>query len=228
MIYTDSLKRAFCRIRVLRAVTYRNGILIGHPGILCLARRKFGRISFSQKTEERYKSMDKVPLEYELIYRAPMISYMKIAQVTSSFSVLALCVVGAYKYITDPINIFPLTFKLNEYNELGDIELGDNLFPVVSVFIIFNVGISAVTLRYPLRIYHHEEANSYICVKNRFLPLTTKKITFHAGDVQRHVPRLSFLLPWRNALFKVQKRTMFIMENNFRTPADFNTMLKIQ
>jgi hypothetical protein len=151
---------------------------------------------------------------------------MKMAHVTSSFSMLSLCVVGAYKYITDPINTFRLTVKLSEFNELGDIEL-DNPFFVVTVFIIFNVGIGAVTLRYPLRIYHHEETNSYICVMSRFLPLTTKNITFHAGDVQRHIPRMSLLLPWKNALFKVGKRTMFIMENNFRKPADFNTMLKI-
>jgi hypothetical protein len=227
MIYTDLLKRSFCRITILRAMTYRSGILTGHPSIRCLTRRNLSNISFSQKTEARYKSIDKVPLEYELIYRAPMISYVKMANVTSSLSILSLCVVGAYKYIRDPINTFHLTLKLNEFSKLGDSELDDNLFLVVSAFIIFNVGVGAVTLRYPLRIYHHEEAKSYICVMSRFLPLTTKNITFHAGDVRRHIPRMSSLLPWKNALFKVGKQTMFIMENNFRTPADFNTMLQI-
>jgi hypothetical protein len=227
MIYADSLKRAFCRIMVLKGMTYRSGILTGHPSILCLTRRKLSRLPFSEKTEARYKSLDKIPSEYELIYRAPMISYVNMAHLTSSFSILALCVVGTCKYITDPENIFSLTFKFSEFNKHGDIELGDNLFLVVGVFMIFNVGIGALTLRYPLRIYHHEEANSYICVMHGFLPLTTKNITFHAGDVRRHIPRMSFLLPWNNALFKVGKRTMFIMENNFRTPADFNTMLNI-
>jgi hypothetical protein len=225
-MYMDSLKRAFCRITVLRSVMYRSGILIGHPDSLHLTSRQFSRIPFSQKTEGKYKSIDKVPSEYELIYRAPMISYIKVAQITSSFSILSLCAVGAYKYITNPIIAFPSTFKLNEFNKLGDIELDNNLFLLVSGFIIFNIGIGAVTLRYPLRIYHHEEASSYICVMSRFLPITTKNITFHAGDVRRHISYMSSLLPWRNALFKVGNRTMFIMENNFRTPADFNTMLK--
>lgn len=161
----NSLKRAVCRNTVLRTVTYRSGILTGHPSILCLRRTKFSRITFSQKTEERYKSIDKVPHEYELIYRAPMISYIQTTNVTSSFSILSLCIAGTYKYITDPMNTFPLTIKLNEASELGDIELDDNLFLVVSTFIIFNVCIGAVTLRYPLMIYHHEEANSYMCDK---------------------------------------------------------------
>jgi hypothetical protein len=226
MIYKDSLKRASYRITELRTMMYRSGILTGHPCILYLTRRQFSRIPISQKAEAKYKSADKVPSEYKLIYRAPMLSYVTVAQMTSSFSILALCVAGAYKYIADPISIFPLTVKLDELNKLGDIDFSDNPFLVGGVFIIFNVGIGAVTLRYPLRIYHHEESSSYICVMNRFLPFITKNITFHAGDVRRHIPYMSFLLPWKNALFKVGNRTMLIMENNFRTPADLNTMLK--
>jgi hypothetical protein len=226
MIYKDSLKRALNRITELRAMTYRSCILTGCPSILYLTRRQFSRIAFSQKTEAKYKSVDKVPSEYELIYRAPMLSYVKLAQVTSSFSILGLCVVGAYKYIMDPTSIFPLTFELDELNQLGDIAFYDNPIFVACVCMIFNVGIGAVTLRYPLRIYHHEQTSSYICVMNRFLPLSTKNITFHAGHVRRHIPHMSFLLPWKNALFRVGKRTVFIIENNFRTPADLNTMLK--
>jgi hypothetical protein len=228
MIYTDSLKRALCRITVPRAITYASGILTGRPSILSLTKRRISRFPFSQKTEARCKSIDRVPSGYELIYRAPMITYVKVTHITSSFSILIVCVVSAFKYISDPVTLFSVTFKLNELNTFGDSEYFDNPFLLACVFIIFNVGIGAVTLRYPLRIYHHEEARSYICVMNRFLPLITKNITFHAGDVRRHIPRMSSLLPWKNALFKVGKRTMFIMENNFRTPADLNTMLKDQ
>jgi hypothetical protein len=79
-------------------------------------------------------------------------------------------------------------------------------------------------MKYPLRIYHHEAAKSYICVLNRFVPLKTRNINFNAGDIRRHIPFMSLVIPWRDALFKVGNKTMYIMENNFRTPADFSTM----
>jgi len=225
-MYRDSLKRAFCRMIVPRLVTYSYGTLTGYPVILQPMCRQLSRIQFSQKIEARLKSVDKVPDGYELIYRAPMTSYVKLAHVTSSVSVLLLGVVGVYKYITNATFNVPLKFEGNEFNQLGDIQLDNDLTFLVSMFIMFNVGICAVTLRYPVRIYCHEEASSYICVLNRFLPLSTKNITFSAGDVRRHIPFTSSLLPWRDALFKIGTKTMFIMENNFRTPADFSAMLK--
>jgi hypothetical protein len=186
--------------------------------------RQFSRIQFSQKTEARLKSIDKVPSEYALIYRAPMTSLMKVAQVMSCVSILSLGAVGACRYITDTTSNIPLTYEMNEFNKIGGIEIDGELVFWVSMFIIFNAGMCAVTMKYPLRIYHHEAANSYICVLNRFLPLKTKNVSFNAGDIRRHIPFMSSLIPWRDALFKVGNKTMYIMENNFRTPADFNTM----
>lgn len=223
-MYTDSVKRVFCRITVFGSVTYRCRTFTGSPTILlhpvC---RQFSRIQFSQKTEARLKSIDKVPSEYALIYRAPMTSLMQVAQVMSCVSILSLGAVGIYKY-SDLTSNFPLTYKMNEFSKLGRIEIDGELFTWVTMFIIFNVGMCAVTLKYPLRIYHHEAANSYICVLNRFLPFKTKNISFNAGDIRRHIPFMSSLIPWRDALFKVGNKTMYIMENNFRTPADFSTM----
>jgi len=224
MMRTDSLKRCFCRITVFGSLTYRCSAFTGCSTILHPACRQFSRISFSQKTEARLKSIDKVPIEYALIYRAPMTSLMKVAQVMSCVSILSLGAVGAYKYITDTTFNFSSVFKMNEFNKLGGIEIDGELFLWISMFIIFNVGMCAVTMKYPLRIYHHEAANSYICVLNRFVPPKTKNISFNAGDIRRHIPFMSSVIPWRDALFKVGNRKMYIMENNFRTPADFTTM----
>jgi hypothetical protein len=219
-----SLGRVLCRITVPRLVTYKCGTLTGHPDTLHSVCRQFSRIQFSQKTEAKLKSTDKIPSEFTLIYRAPMASYMNLAQAVSSISVLLLGGVGAYKYVTDATGNFPLTFKINELNTLGDIQIDGELLVYFSAFIIFNVGIWAMTLRYPLRIYHHEGTNSYICVLKGFLPLNTKNISFSAGEIRKHIPLMYSLLPWRDAMFKVGKKTMYILENYFRTPADFNTM----
>jgi hypothetical protein len=170
------------------------------------------------------KSIDKVPSEYALIYRAPMTSLMKVGQVISCFSILSLGALGAYKYITHAMFNFSFTFKMNELGKLEGTQIDGERFLWVIMFIIFNVGLFAITMKYPLRIYHHEGANSYICVLNNFFPLKTKNISFNAGGIRRHVPFMSSLIPWRDALFKVGNRTLYIMENNFRTPADFSTM----
>jgi hypothetical protein len=186
--------------------------------------RQFSRIKFSQKTEARMNSSDKIPNEYKLIYRAPMTSYVNMAQATSSISIILLGVIGVYKYITDTTINFPFTFGMNEFNKLVGIHIDGEICILVSSFIIFNVGICAVTMRFPIRIYHHEGTSLYICILKGFLPLNTKKISFCTDEVRKHIPFMHSLLPWRNALFKIGKKTMFVMENNFRTPADFNTM----
>lgn len=222
-MHMDSLKRCFCRIRVFGSVTYRHSTFAGYPTILRPVCRQYSRIQFSHKTEARLKSIDKVPNEYALIYRAPMTSLIKVAQLMSCVSILSLGAVGAYKCIIDTTFNFS-TFKMNEFSKLGGIEIDGELFIWVSMYIIFNVGMCAVTMKYPLRIYHHEAANSYICVLNRFVPLKTKNISFNAGEIRRHIPFMSSVIPWRDALFKVGNKTVYIMENNFRTPADFSTM----
>lgn len=151
-----------------------------------------------------------------------MTSYMTMAQITSSISILSLGVVGAYKYLLNTTINFPLTFGMSEFNEIKvDVEL----FIMVSAFILFNVGVFAITLKYPLRIYHHEGTSSYIGVMKGLLPFNTYHKSFCAGEVRRHISFIHSLLPWRNALFKVGKKTTFIMENYFRTPSDFNIML---
>lgn len=224
-MYAYSLKRVICRITVPKLAAYQCGTLTGHPVTLHPVCRQFSQIQFSEKTEAKLKSIDKIPNEYTLIYRAPMTSYMNVAQATASISMLLLGVVGAYKYIMNTTVNFSFISAVNEFNKVADIPVDIELFIMFSAFLIFNAGIYAITLRYPLRIYHHEQTSLYICVLKGFLPLNTRNISFCADEVRRHIPFMHSLLPWKNALFKVGKKTMFIMENNFRTPADFNTML---
>jgi hypothetical protein len=56
------------------------------------------------------------------------------------------------------------------------------------------------------------------------LPMTSRKIEFKAGDVQRASGVVVSRLPWRSQYFCIGKNKTIILTNYFRTPADFHEM----
>ncbi|PSN29962.1 hypothetical protein C0J52_23560 [Blattella germanica] len=193
-------------------------LLINHQPLRNLVR-------MTQKTEARLKLADNIPKEYELVYRAPMISYVKVAQTVSSISVLMLTAVAFYKIYINKAITFPIVIRFDT-SVLGDFatDVGTFIF-LISSFMLFNVSIYAITLRYPHRIYYNATAKEYICILTGLLPSQFRKLNFNKGEVIRQFTIISSLLPWRDAIFKIGKKTVFLVENGFRTPADFSTMM---
>ena len=178
------------------------------------------------KTEARYKFEDNIPNEYELIYRAPLLSYVKIAQSVSTISIVAFIAIGVYKVTQHNKFTFPVVAHIDS-EVLGSFSSDPFAFLfLVSSFMLFNIAIYSISLRYPYRIYHNPAGNSYICVVAGLLPHQMKQICFKKGDIMRKETVMSTVLPWRDAIFRIGRKTVFIIENYFRTPADFNTMLR--
>ncbi|XP_069674462.1 uncharacterized protein [Periplaneta americana] len=190
-----------------------------HSCVCWLTVRHFSRIAFSQKTELKLRQSDGVGQEFRLVYRAPMTGYVTTAQATSTISMLLLGAVGLYKASAG--------IKLPPAYELGPLLVESSSFAVlIASFALFNAGICSITLRYPLRMYHHEKAGQYIAVMQGFTPLATHNLNFKAGDVSRATPVLSSMLPWKDAIFKIRDRTVFIIENGFRTPSELDNLLR--
>ncbi|XP_055629796.1 uncharacterized protein LOC129770768 [Toxorhynchites rutilus septentrionalis] len=168
--------------------------------------------------EERYRKKDKVPLDYRIIYKAPMDYYMTACNYTSTFSFVAFGAIAAFAYL-QPLNLIAFPYEI----EFGTLAARESDLPIfLGFFLLFNIGIRIMVNRYPLRIYRNDE--KYLAVFEGSLPLTKRILKFRKGDVMP-VP-LGGILPWQDARYKINGKRVFLLDDYFRTPSELNAMIE--
>ncbi|XP_055608488.1 uncharacterized protein LOC129755831 [Uranotaenia lowii] len=202
--------------------TFKNVHCTGHLA----TRLRFQPISTTQTVSaaprtmraERYRIRDRVPEAFDIIYRAPMEYYLSACNIITSFSFVAFTGIASYTYLVN-YNAVAVPFDI----EFGNLTANENdLALFLGFFLLANVAIRMLVNRYALRIYRHDE--KYIAIFEGNLPLTRRQYEFKKGDVVP-VPE-GGVLPWQDARYKINDKSVLILEHHFRTPAEFNAMLK--
>ncbi|CAD6998669.1 uncharacterized protein LOC101460070 isoform X2 [Ceratitis capitata] len=171
-------------------------------------------ISVGKKKRGSFVKTDNIPAEYELIYRAPMGTYISIAKNISTMTAIIICTGAAYT----ATNEYKLPKQRFEY--IGLVSQPDDFWYFAVGFIAITMIIRIFVSKYPLRIYHSN--GRYIAVYDSQLPYLSSKHVFSKGEVKEVISRFN---PWNNATYRLGNRTSLLLSQYFRTPADYNHML---
>ncbi|XP_068082270.1 uncharacterized protein [Anabrus simplex] len=174
--------------------------------------------STSRSTEDKLKVKDGIPTDYELIYRAPMNSYVIAAQGFSSVLSSLFIALGAFEYIHGESGDRHVII-----NDVSIIQTNEQILMLIAVFVIANVSLQIFALKYPIRIYKNK-MNSFIAVYVGYIPFKTRQVEFKAGNVIRLPP--SGVMPWGMCWFKIKDKNSILLEHYFRKPADLHSMLQ--
>uniref|UniRef100_A0A1B6CVK2 Uncharacterized protein n=1 Tax=Clastoptera arizonana TaxID=38151 RepID=A0A1B6CVK2_9HEMI len=172
--------------------------------------------------EEKIRIEDKVPTNYNLIYKAPMLRYCQIAYVLAAFSttVLPIWTYGNYFLLSAP-ELSNQMMKLNEslaidgYNDLLSFTIGS---------LIFSWSIILFVFKYPYRIYYSPQTKDYIAVISSSTPFKTKNI--HFKSALKVVPKILTFNFFYESLYQLGTTKYFLLENYFRKPIDLEIMLQ--
>lgn len=176
----------------------------------------------SSKKEDSLKLKDSIPSRYELVYKAPMDTYMAVSQGISSVSLVAFLAFGISNVLSGN------SFLFSSSMELGEdifIQSSEQMVILTVAFMLANVGVQYVASSYPLRIYHYD--HTYISVFTGLLPLQIRTREFKSGDIKQ-ATSTGIAMPWRDAKYVMGGKSVFLLEDYFRRPADFTAMLNVK
>lgn len=171
----------------------------------------------SPKKEELLKNKDRIPSEFNLIYKSPIDKYVILGQRISSVGMIGLLGVGASELhkLSLPQIEFPVSHLLNNME-----------FTIMYFALAGSVlSVMAFISKFPLRLYHNPLNDEYIAIFVNLLGLPSK-MCFDRGQVEKLKP--SGQLPWKNDKFSIQSKTVILLENHFRLPEDYNSLLNIK
>ncbi|XP_014093637.1 uncharacterized protein [Bactrocera oleae] len=166
------------------------------------------------KNRDFFIKKDSVPSEYELIYRAPMETYVTVAKYISTMAAAIISSATIYT-VTNEYKLSTANFE-----SMGLVSHPDDLWYFSLGFIAVTIAIRLFIARYPLRIYGAND--KYIAVYEPQLPFQSSKHKFNKGDVEEIMSRFN---PWNNCTYRLGNRTSLLLNRYFRTPSDYNQML---
>ncbi|KAM7345288.1 uncharacterized protein ACRADG_011653 [Cochliomyia hominivorax] len=176
--------------------------------------QKLTRSNSSKEKELRYKEKDRVPEKYELIYRAPMESYVVWAMHVSTVTASIISTAAIYQYANNQPILEPLNTTLVMHSE--------DIYYFAAGFLAINALLRLVVSMFPLRIY--KDLGKYLAVYHSQLPLNISHHHFEQGQVKAVYYRFS---PWNNATYKLGNKTSLLLEDYFKTPSEFHQMSEI-
>lgn len=176
--------------------------------------------TFYKPTTEKLRTKDKVPPEFELIYRNVMSQYLVAAQIFTTVSSAIVTVITIIEADIRPAISFD-SWRIQPKN-------AENEIPAVLVaFLFICISLQVMIMKMPVRIYSHLKMDKYLFVFHGNLPLTTKHLTSKTTEIVK-LEGMN-ILPWKNARFEINnKLNVILMENYFRKPADFNILAGYQ
>lgn len=173
----------------------------------------------SKKSEDKIRIRDNIPVNYSLIYRAPMLVLCKLAY---PLGLLSAIVLPTYVYVnliflqtplaTDDLG--PLAFLRGDYDLI--------FFTLSSVAV--GCSILLFVFKYPFRIFHRPSTNEYIAVLSSVTPFKTKNL--HFTSASKVSPESIPLDVFKHSVFKLDSKKVLLIEDCFKRPFDLEMMLK--
>uniref|UniRef100_A0A1A9WK29 Uncharacterized protein n=1 Tax=Glossina brevipalpis TaxID=37001 RepID=A0A1A9WK29_9MUSC len=181
------------------------------PPTTCWFQKKFRRKISSVEKENNFKRLDRVPENYQLVYYAPLESYVvwpiHLSTITASLVTLA----GIYQYVYN--------LPIVETTQHTLVLEKDDIYYFAAGFIAINAAIRWVISKFPLRIY--KNAENYLAIYKEQLPGLQSQHPFKRGEVKK----VNYMFnPWNNATYKLASYTSLLLPDYFKTPSEFHQM----
>ncbi|XP_008207080.1 uncharacterized protein LOC100679852 isoform X1 [Nasonia vitripennis] len=174
-------------------------------------------IKISNKMEILLKQADKIPRNFELIYRYPTFRSAGFLFHTVNFVTMTTFTVVACAYYMDkPINEDERKLDLIQ-NPVRGVIVGCATFLILALT-------WTMRSRSPMRIYYHPDSKAYRAIFLGKIPYSLEYYEFNRGQMSYVSP--NSILPWRSLLFEANGRKMILYDDHFRTAADFAEMFK--
>ncbi|XP_037046949.1 uncharacterized protein LOC119081819 [Bradysia coprophila] len=205
-----------CPIRVDRLLLKFNNLPLTRKTITTTPiRSDMFNIGKRMKNEQRFKTMDKIDPNFELIYRAPFEYMTAFCQHVPAISLLSISSVYAYKLANGMHAIEPdAQLVLGPY--MSD---GSDLIVLCAAFYVMNLSLLYFVRKYPLRIYKSDK--EYRAIFEGFLPLRPRQWSFKQGDMSK----AKSILPWHECIYKIKDKKVLVFSHHFKKPIHFNDML---
>lgn len=171
----------------------------------------------SDKILRRFRRRDRIPIDFDLIYRCPK----SFGFICAQTGVIAVFFSGPiFIFLVGSKNDFKLPITIN-----SDIFIGSVIELWIFGIITAAVLLSTLTLvgRFPLRIYHNKKTNDYIAAtSNMLFPWRSSHIYFKKGQVKPI--RESEMWPLQISNFKINGNKIIFVEEYFDRPMDLEYM----
>lgn len=193
-----------------------------YPRLLNMRENRF--ISFKSMLKKpdakKLKMQDNIPEHYQLIYRNTMYRYLYFAQIlTTTTVVIVVLTLFMDGEIGTQINFENWKMKPKSFDS--------DALVFLSAFLVINTLLQVMINKMPIRIYNYPKRNHYIMVFYGNLPFTKARLSCKVNEIMKLEE--TGILPWKDSRYEIaEKRSIILMENFFRRPADLNIMLGYQ
>ncbi|KAF7269725.1 hypothetical protein GWI33_017243 [Rhynchophorus ferrugineus] len=212
------------KFHTLQKLTYVQKVQIWDP----LQKRTFTSL-FRKVPITALRSIDKIPKNYELMYRNDMDRFIQVTQ--------------AMLFVGSTISLISIIFNANNYvgplyqseETIGksktDIPLKERqrtfCFVVCAMVLVVSV-LQMYAARLPVRIYYNPQNRDYIACLYGVIPNTIKKQRIKIGEI-KPLTKIPFWSLYGDVTYKHDNGRKFILfENYFRRISDLYIMLGIQ
>lgn len=181
-----------------------------------VAVRFFHDFEVNSRVQDHYRKVDKLGKNFEIIYRAPMLNYLKFGHYITFFCAIAAPLMTLLYMAGDGTFVFPIY--------LGKYPLMRSYFDFIGFYAgLYLIGFQmyAVIVRYPLRVYTDRKGN-YIAVYRALLPWNLKNEAFKGGELKK----INSYMPWGDSLYAFKSKKAIFLEEYFNKPVDLNEMIQ--
>lgn len=181
--------------------------------------------NFRKPSIEKFKRVDNIPNDYELIYRSNLTNYLFSAQISAVCGLVFVFGTVIFNYCVGSKEGFLISISDNIMNISND-KLQYIAFSVV--FVVLNVAALFLITKFPIRMYYNENTNKFITVLYGLIPKSKKFITINSGEAV-HVKSNIFvnsILPWNDSRYRLKNgKRIILLDHHFRKLEYLNLLL---
>lgn len=183
-------------------------------------RLKFIHKLIKPVTEGALKKADNIAEGFNLVYKAPMDKYILALSIACAVTTAGLTLLG-YQVYTENMSLKDLEQRTT-FGEKVVVSTGKyDLVLFIIGLVGFNIMMSIMIRRYPLRIWKNGE--NYIVVFEGHIPSVRRYFPFLKGQVEP-VPARG-ILPWKDSRFLINGQKAILLDQYFKTPSELHHMI---
>lgn len=171
-------------------------------------------------TEDALRRSDQIKEGFQLVYKAPMDKYVLALSIACAFTTAGLALIGYQSYMEN-MSLDDLEQR-KTYGTIVTVSTNKyELVTFMGALVGFNLMMSMMIRRYPLRIWRNGE--NYIVVFEGHIPSVRRQFTFVKGQVEPIPPK--GVMPWRENRYFINGKRTILLEQYFKTPSELHHMI---
>lgn len=194
--------------------------------VICTpSRRHLSLNNFTKPSLEKFKRIDNIPNDYELIYRSNLSQYLYAARISAVVGLVFVFGTAIINFCMGSKGGFIV--NLSEVYLMNMVNDKAQYITISVVFMLLNIAILFLITKFPVRMYYNEKTKKFITVLYGIIPQSMKFITINSGEVV-HVQSSAFnnLLPWNESRYRLKNgKRIILLDHYFRKLEYLNILL---